>query len=101
MLRCARDTEAAFAKPAPSPSPHPRPICCYSVLKLTKFVIVAGAMTDPAKRFDSGPPDEDDPTHHASHGSPSPSRGGMETGAAPMPKAGGIAARAMGARPQP
>ncbi len=58
-------------------------------------------MTDPAKRIDSGPPEDGDPTHRPAAGPPSPQEGGRETVAPPEPKAGGIAARASGARGTP
>ena len=41
----------------------------------------------PERGSTSGPPDESDPTHHASHGPPSPKRGGMET-AEPLERGG-------------
>ncbi len=70
-------------------------------------------MTDPAKRIDSGPSGEDDPTHHASHGplpGLSPQGGGMGVASrsadtagmsAPAARPGGIAARAAGGRSTP
>ena len=46
-------------------------------------------MTDPVKHIESGPPDEDDPTHRPAAGPPSPKRGGMETAAPPCRNAAG------------